>query len=253
MRPGLERKWVGINNTGKRQLAISARILPSSIPKGSEEELLNLYGNKRQNGVSLQNLLKVSTGETLVNFTVGDGSFSSIPREQQAAIVMQIGCFLHRELPVRYAHRVLEINKDELLMRSSSIQMMQRSYKTTFSEFLNTPTPNTPERQILFDDLAERKMQRHSFTLMCLARGAYELRQILQKEGHTEEQLSDVNTAFDEIYHSRTALRLLIGHYMAMRAQIDKPSDGKMVGFLNLQCSTKDMILRYVGVTFLIS
>jgi hypothetical protein len=235
----------GVANGGRwKSHSTSPFAATASATKGSQEELLNLYGTKRQNGVSLKNLIKVSTGETLVNFSSSDGLFSSIPRDHRAAIVTQIGCFLHRELPIRYAHRVLEIEKDEFLMRSPSIQMIHKCYKDTFSDFLNTPIPSSPEKQALFDDIAQRKKQRNSFTLVCMSRGAYELRQIMAKEGSTLEQERRLHAAFDDMYHSRIALRLLLGHYMAMKAAVESPSYENIVGLLNLQCSTKDTIMK---------
>jgi hypothetical protein len=100
------------------------RIIRCTIPLGnckfsavsvmSEKELL-LFSNKKQTPVSLKALMETGKGDRL--------SSSSHDKNEDASrskILIQIACFLHRELPVRLAHNAVKFEASPLIMKSGS-------------------------------------------------------------------------------------------------------------------------------------
>lgn len=81
-----------------------------------ERELI-LYGSKKQTPVSLKSLLETGKGALLKDF---EGK----PRETTTAselVLFQVACFLHRELPVRIAHRVEHLQSTPFLLNSRKL------------------------------------------------------------------------------------------------------------------------------------
>jgi Mitochondrial branched-chain alpha-ketoacid dehydrogenase kinase len=48
--------------------------------------------------------------------------------------VPQVACFLHRELPVRLAHRACDLEATDLFKHSEGIMSVCNWYKTSFDE-----------------------------------------------------------------------------------------------------------------------
>lgn len=91
----------------------------STSSSSMEKELL-IYSNKKQTPVSLRTLMETGRGETL-------GHFDEFMKSKYAAnqapgasqrILIQVACFLHRELPVRLAHRAIKLEQSPLFLRS---------------------------------------------------------------------------------------------------------------------------------------
>ena len=83
-----------------------------STSVASEKELL-LFGNKKQTPVSLKALMETGKGDRLSISSPDnkEGAFSN-------KILVQIACFLHRELPVRLAHNAVKFEASPLIMKS---------------------------------------------------------------------------------------------------------------------------------------
>ena len=72
-----------------------------------ERELI-LYGSKKQTPVSLKSLMETGKGDLLKSFEPGQRTTSTASE----LVLFQVACFLHRELPVRIAHRVEHLQSD---------------------------------------------------------------------------------------------------------------------------------------------
>jgi hypothetical protein len=94
-----------------------------------EKELI-LYSNKKQTPVSLRTLMETGRGDTLNRFDEimkGKYSINPVPKVSQR-ILIQVACFLHRELPVRLAHRAMRFEQSPLFLRSGKF-FVNRFYR----------------------------------------------------------------------------------------------------------------------------
>ncbi len=84
----------------------------SAITPAVEKEL-ELYSKKKQTSVSLRSLMDTGRGEN-----------SHIPTPNGCAssdkVLMQVACFLHRELPIRLAHRATRLEASHLFAMSGN-------------------------------------------------------------------------------------------------------------------------------------
>ena len=80
----------------------------------SEKELL-LFSNKKQTPVSLKALMETGKGDRL-----SSASHDKNEDASRSKILIQIACFLHRELPVRLAHNAVKFEASPLIMKSGS-------------------------------------------------------------------------------------------------------------------------------------
>lgn len=122
---------------------------------------------------------------------------------------MQIACFLHRELPVRLAHRAVELEATEVFKSSPSIKSVANGYKQSFQRIISCPAPFDVEKEANFAAIVEDIYERHSSTMITMARGAHEIRQSLNTGMAEFADYVDVQKRLDEFYLSRIGIRLV--------------------------------------------
>ena len=97
-------------------LRAPSRSRPLSTIMSNEQDSIEYYGRKRQTNVSLRALLDTGNGTLLnVPITKTEGATAT------DKVLLQVACFLHRELPVRLAHRACELESSGLFKQSDSI------------------------------------------------------------------------------------------------------------------------------------
>ncbi len=80
------------------------------------------------------------------------------------------------------------------------------------------PVPNDPEKEALFAKVIESIYERHSATLMTMAKGAHEIRNMLKQDVSTFADLEDVQKRLDEFYMSRIGIRMVsMGSFLVMK------------------------------------
>ena len=84
-----------------------------TISPDLEKELL-LYSKKKQTPVSLKSLMESGRGDN-PNLPSGKSTKAS------DKVIMQVACFLHREMPVRLAHRAVKLEASPLFQMSGKI------------------------------------------------------------------------------------------------------------------------------------
>ena len=173
-----------------------------------DEKEFHYYGRKAQTPVSLETLLQ--TGRTR-KAHVADFNYLSSKLDNGTVdkVLIQIACFLHHELPVRLAHQVLELNSLDLFRQSPSIQSVCQSYKTSFAQLRHIPIPNDPAKENLFANLIESIYERHSATLITMAKGAHEIRTMLNQDSITFAESAAVQQRLDDFYMSRIGIRMV--------------------------------------------
>lgn len=88
------------------------------------EKDIHMYSNKKQTPVSLKSLMETGKGDRLSHFDELMKSKYALDtaKQPQASqrILIQVACFLHRELPIRLAHRAVKLEYP-LFARSGEI------------------------------------------------------------------------------------------------------------------------------------
>jgi hypothetical protein len=81
---------------------------------------LNIYASKKQTPVSLRSLMETGNGDRLGQFDeMMKGRFSGESNVQSAErILIQVACFLHREMPIRLAQRAMKLEASPIFQRS---------------------------------------------------------------------------------------------------------------------------------------
>jgi hypothetical protein len=83
----------------------------STVSASNLEKELDLYSKKKQTSVSLKSLMESGRGDN-PNLPYGRATKAS------DKVLMQVACFLHREMPVRLAHRAVKLEASPLFLMS---------------------------------------------------------------------------------------------------------------------------------------
>ncbi|KAF4319443.1 hypothetical protein BBO99_00003479 [Phytophthora kernoviae] len=178
-----------------------------------------------QTGVSLQYLLEFGTDIS--------------PQK-----LIQSARFLHGEMPVRYAHRIKNLeNLPHGLSDMPSVKQVREWYVNSAKELLDFPKVETYKDELAFRDLIESIKGRHSGTLYTMAKGVHELKMELfrsfseKEHGHLQQgqltkelgqrylrsqefaDLSDLHSFLDAFYMSRIGIRMLMSQHLALHEE----------------------------------
>lgn len=256
-----------------------------SLPHSSPEvlALIERHAHKPQTSASLQTLMKTGRGEFLhrledthgggyasVNVTTADDESEATP-----LVLLQVASFLRRELPIRLAHRIQDLQRVPLLQDMKSVQQVKELYTTSFLEILSVdkhpPTREGREEwESKFARILENVYERHSSVLVQMARGAFELRAAIRKgallggdddgcEGEGQKTKSDAeiqigrdavefelmestHAFLDRFYISRIGIRVLIGQYLSLR----QPPVESYVGIICSKTSPYEIVKRAI-------
>lgn len=130
-----------------------------SLDDKDKEKDLQHYGKKKQTGVSLKALMETGRGDRLMEFDkLVDTSRTQAGASERVQI--QVACFLHRELPVRLAHRALELEASSLFSQSPSIRNVASWYKTSFAQLRECQAPTDIEKEAKFAKVIESIYER---------------------------------------------------------------------------------------------
>ena len=247
------------------------------------------YSQKLQTSISLQTLTRTGKGELLKgtsnNTNSGNAneqystinknshSYSSSEMPSSAAvsqdILAQVVSFVHREMPIRLARRIKYLEKVPYLSQMPSVQSVKDIYISSFLTLVNEPSPGDVEvREGLFARKLELLYERHSSVLVQMAKGAYELRDLIRKgeiminddhygrydgkiHNHNSnrskklqfEDLNECHAFLDRFYMSRIGIRVLAGQYLALRSS--PPFDG-YIGLIYQNTSPHDIVKHAV-------
>lgn len=192
------------------RLVAASRTFSASSSSGEslDDELRRLAGYQ-QTSVSLKASLDTGLGLLLPR----DADSTGLDVRQRTLI--QIATFLRRELPVRLARRVIELQElPEGLHAMPSVQRVREWYMQSFVDIRRSRAPVDPETEAEFNDLLHKIYDRHAPTLITMARGVFELRQtMVQRQGGNFEfgDVSSIHEFLDKFYMSRIGIRILIG------------------------------------------
>jgi pyruvate dehydrogenase kinase 2/3/4 len=196
-------------------------------------------------------------GEETVQNAVGSGGVSSLSLNSTSMtglsqghaatelVLIQVAGFLRRELPIRLAHRIQDLQGIPVLKDMPSVQAVCDLYLKSFLELEAFDTKiATVAQEEAFSLAVEQIYERHSKVLVQMARGAFEFRDVVRKKGAaTEFELLEETHAFlDRFYLCRIGIRVLIGQYLALR----QPPVENYVGIICSQTSPYEIVKRAI-------
>jgi pyruvate dehydrogenase kinase 2/3/4 len=188
--------------------------------------------------VNLRNLLETGQGETVKVFTkmlkVNDEHLT-----KDELIHMQVACFLHDQMPIRLANRAKELESLRILRECPHIALVCSWYKQSFNDIRSVAVPKTKDAEQEFMRIMKIIYDRHSHTLITMAKGAHEIRTVMGQDAAGFADQVDLQRILDNFYRSRISVRILIEQYLALK---DSPSDESMVGLVSLNASVYDIV-----------
>lgn len=195
-----------------------------------------------QTSVTLDTLMQTGRGEYLHK------TLNKETLDKHAAtdlVLMQVAGFLKRELPIRMAHGVADLESIPVLKDCNHVKYVKEAYQQSFDEIMQFPCVeiNNPDVEQQFADMIERIYDRHSNVLVQMARGAYEFRQAVREEkGESIELENETHKFLDRFYLCRIGIRVLIGQYLALR----QPPVENYVGIICSQTSPYEIVKRAI-------
>ena len=167
-------------------------------------------------------------------------------------ILIRYAQLLQRELPIRLAHRIQDLDRIPHLRDMPSVQMVKGNYIHSLLDILTMGGSNdssdrnreqsdgltieTPEQEAAFGDMLTELYQQHSDVLVQMAQGAMEFRRAVQEgkipHSQVDQQRNDVpiritfaqqeecHGCLNRFYHSRVGIRVLAGQYLRLRNQL---------------------------------
>lgn len=195
-------------------LPLAAQPLFHSPPSSREEalELIPHYAKRQATPVSLRSLVE----------------FGRNPAPKKLLLAAQL---LHRELPIRLAHRVEELQTLPYgLSAMPSVRKVRELYVNSFADLVMHPRPEQEgEEERRYAQLLRRIRERHTDVVQYVARGVLELK---QQCGFGAENL-EVASFLDRFYTSRIGIRVLISQQVSM--SLENARQG-YVGIINPRC-----------------
>jgi pyruvate dehydrogenase kinase 2/3/4 len=83
-------------------------------------------------------------------------------------------------------------------------------YKSSFAQLRACPVPNDPKKEEMFAKVISSIYDRHSFTLITMAKGAHEIRNLLKQNVNSFADHDDLQKRLDEFYMSRIGIRMVL-------------------------------------------
>lgn len=219
---------------------VRARILPIQhcsrafgVGLGSPEteKAIVEAAREKQTGVSLRMLL--SFGQAIQTHDLPRGLLTSAQ-------------FLKRELSIRFAHRIVELDRlPRGLSAMPSVRTVRDWYRLSFEEIRAFPAlvegPGDTASEAAFADLLRTIFERHGPTVVTMARGIFEFRRSLGVR-HGQPLPAGVENGIhqylDHFFTSRVGIRTLIGQQTAMH---EPPVPG-YVGIVDTKCSPRRVV-----------
>lgn len=217
-------------------------------------QMIHKHASRPQTGVSLQTLMKTGRGEFL-HKTYEDYQHCPTENSKLATdkILMQVAGFLRHELPIRLAHRILDLDRVPLMKEMDSVKQVRDLYMTSFLELLSVQKRiASPDQEEAFARILESIYDRHASVLVQMARGAFELRAAIRRGnlptktvGQSMFQfdtMDDTHAFLDRFYISRIGIRVLIGQYLSLR----QPPVENYIGLICLETSPYEILKRAI-------
>ena len=235
------------DTTRSRARALSTRGVASASPPSRSPALAEKFSKalvddiyrssfRNQTGVSLKYMM----------------DFGAQPIHRQLMVSAQ---FLHKELPVRLAHRVAELENLPLgLSSKEQVRAVRDWYAESYDELRSFPNIESMEDEARFTRMIEGVMNKHANVVPMIARGVLELKMELAGssrgggngggsrsalERTLGADLPEISQFLDGFYMSRIGIRMLIGQHVALHEANPRPDH---IGLICTKMSPRDVV-----------
>ncbi|KAK3011943.1 hypothetical protein RJ639_012525 [Escallonia herrerae] len=197
---------------------MAAKKLHESFSKSLIEEV-HRWACLKQTGVSLRYMME----------------FGSRPTNRNLLISAQ---FLHKELPIRIAHRAIELETLPYgLSEKPAILKVRDWYFDSFRDLRSFPEIKDTNDEIDFTQMITMIKVRHNNVVPTMALGVQQLKKALnRKMDYTD--LDEIHQFLDRFYMSRIGIRMLIGQHVALHDPNPPPD---CVGYIHTKMSPVDV------------
>ncbi|GFR50960.1 hypothetical protein Agub_g13280 [Astrephomene gubernaculifera] len=171
---------------------------------------------KKQTGVSLKYLL----------------DFGTQPLERQMLLSAR---FLHSELPVRLAHRLMDLNNlPQKLTNEPHVKRVKGWYAESFADFRAFPPIKDNVDVVKFTAMLRNAFRRHNNVVPAIAKGVEVYKRELERTGESsQERESEIQHFLDTFFLSRIAIRFLAGQHISMF----EPPRPEHIGLVHTKCN----------------
>lgn len=226
-------------------------------------KLVRQHAHQPQTSANLETLMKTGRGEFLHKTYKDDVNGKDGEHAATEKILIQVAGFLRHELPIRLAHRIVDLNRVPLMMDMPSVKTVRDLYLTSFLELISVDKEiKNEEEEEAFSKLLEGIYERHAGVLVQMARGAFELRaaiksgavdcptsaksaNLVDADGTTVvefDKMEGTHEFLDRFYISRIGIRVLIGQYLSLR----QPPVENYVGIICSRTSPYEIVRRAI-------
>ncbi|CAI0626418.1 unnamed protein product [Linum tenue] len=167
-----------------------------TLGKGMTEEVQR-WGCMKQNGVSLRYMMEFGSKPTLRNLLIS-------------------AQFLHKELPIRIARRVMDLETLPYgLSNKPAVLKVRDWYLDSFRDLRSFPEVKDPNDETEFTQMIKAIKVRHNNVVPMMALGVQQLKKGLDPNVDYDG-LDEIHEFLDRFYMSRIGIRMLIGQHVEL-------------------------------------
>ncbi|XP_056155894.1 pyruvate dehydrogenase (acetyl-transferring) kinase isozyme 3, mitochondrial isoform X2 [Lampris incognitus] len=234
------RWWISFSRT-RRQLATMRLFV--SLLKNTHHKI-EYYSRFSPSPLSIKQFLDFEGFNTAA---VTDARlFSSSGRENACEKTSYM--FLRKELPVRLANTMREVNLlPDNLLSQPSVRLVQKWYMQSFVELLGYENRKPEDPHVLNDflELLIEIRNRHNDVVPTMAQGVIEYK---EKFGFDPFISSNIQYFLDRFYTNRISFRMLINQHTLLFGNDTNPAHPKHIGSIDPTCNVAEVVRDAYGM-----
>lgn len=154
--------------------------------------------------------------------------------------VLQMAQFLHEELPIRLARRVIELESLPYnLSDMPSVLRVHEWYESSFRQMRTSKRPETRKDTGNFQFLLENVLTKHNDVVPTMARGIMELKKTMPQDQSIIDTCPFLQDFLDRFFMARIGLRVIISHFTSLCEKNRSPS---FIGILEKDCRVASVV-----------
>ncbi|OAO15603.1 pyruvate dehydrogenase kinase [Blastocystis sp. ATCC 50177/Nand II] len=149
--------------------------------------------------------------------------------------------FCYRELPIRLAYRIYDLENMPFGMSNMSTTKTVRDwYIYSLIDMLDFGRPKTYDDAVAFTEVLRNIYDRHSGTMEMMARSVFSVKEEIERSGKMDTELDPIKPALDSFYTSRIGIRILLEQHLSLEEQMRDPIPG-YTGIINRNTNPYDV------------